>query len=583
MAKPTQVIPRSSRVFRWVSLFIAMVLILGAVSAQPASAGTGFLQGALQPPTPNLGGTCINGFLIDSYHERLGPGWEITLTPQNGPSKTTTTDKNGAFAFTDLGAGTYMVELKMVEGWRPFTPTKFPVTLSGVGDGCAEVRFKLEALPCIEVIKQDANGEVNGDLVGIPGWGFLATQGNTSLEATTDGQGLAYFYNLTPGKWTVTEEEKFGWRPADGYGPVQEVDLYPPHTPGQCVVVRFVNEQVHDACVIVEKTDIAGNPVEGWRVAITRDDGTQAPARGETDEDGRVVFDGLALGKWTVNEETREWWRPLGETSVGVTLEKPGFCQVVEFVNEPLGCVDGYKINHLEQGLPGWKVNAINEETGQQFSTVTDENGYFYFNTLSLGTWIITEDLQPGWEPVTEPKFTIQVTEPFKCEPVRFKNRTEFACLDVFKRDQIDGVGLPGWKITLQPAYGGDPQFGITDGTGWVRFNELVPGTYVVKEDPVAGWTATTPEELTVTLEATGFCSDVTFCNIQTHMIEVKRPYPDNGGTCPMYYTVKRGDTLWAIGQRYDVPVSALVRVNHIKNPRLIFTGQRLCVPLGDP
>lgn len=41
-------------------------------------------------------------------------------------------------------------------------------------------------------------------------------------------------------------------------------------------------------------------------------------------------------------------------------------------------------------------------------------------------------------------------------------------------------------------------------------------------------------------------------------------------------YTVKRGDTLWAISRRYGTTVQELVRINNIKNPNLIFPGQKL-------
>jgi LysM repeat protein len=618
---PTQhvrVIKKSftGQAFRWVALLLLLAMLLGLAWSQPAQAGSGVtlvkapapaapvhsiravslrsynipapaLQ-TTQPPIPGQGGTCISGYLIDSYHKQLGAGWEITVTPNEGASQTTTTDGDGKFSFQELPGGTYMVELKVAEGWRPFTPTQFPVTLSGVGDDCAVVRFKLEALPCIKVVKVDANGEVDGEPMGIPGWNFMATQGSNSIQAVTDGQGLAYFYNLTPGEWTVMEEEKTGWRPADGYGSSLKLNLVAPEVPGTCVVALFVNEQVDDACVIVQKIDIAGAPVEGWQVDIARDDGTQAPASGETDETGQVTFNHLALGNWTVTEETREWWRPMGETVARVSLDRPGFCQVVKFINEPLGCVDGYKINHLEQGLPGWQINVRNEDTGETFSTVTDENGYFYFHTLSLGSWVISEDLQPGWEPVTSPEFTVKVTQPFQCETVRFKNRTNFACLDVFKKDEIDGAGLPGWKIAVQPAYGGEAVTGTTDGTGWVRFNQLTPGNYIVKEEIVSGWTAASPEEVQVELAATGTCDVLTFYNIQTHMIQQgpdhpHKPKPEKKYTCPYYYTVRCGDTLWSISQYYGVPVSAIARVNHLKNPSLIYTGQRLCIPLGDP
>lgn len=610
---------KTQRVFRWMAVLVVLALVITAAWTQPAGAGNGTdfgdvpapsvptnplrsfsprsynlplsLQdnGLAQPPVPNQGGTCISGYLIDSYHQMLGAGWEITLSrvADGDETKTTTTNDQGQFIFSDLPAGNYMLELEMTDGWRPFTPTSFQVTLSGIGEECAQVRYKLEALPCIEVVKLDAGGEVDGENVGVPNWGFSATQGDTQLAALTDGKGSAFFYNLTPGKWVVTEEEKTGWRPAEGYGSSLELDLVSPVVPGTCQTALFVNEQVHDACVIVQKTDIAGNPVEGWNMAIARNDGTQAPAEGTTDEDGQILFDHLALGQWTVTEEVRDWWRPLGETSINLTLERPGFCQVVKFVNEPLSCVDGYKINHLEQPLQGWQINASNEDTGQQFSTVTDENGYFSFNTLSLGNWVISEELQPGWEPVTAPEFTVNLTEPFECTTVRFKNRTQFACVDVFKKDEFDGAGLPGWKITLQPAFGGEATPGITDGTGWVRFSELTPGTYTITEEVLPGWTPTSAEEVTVDLAASGSCSVINFYNIQTHMIPEDPPKKakdkPEACNCPMYYTVRHGDTVWALSQRFGVPVSAIARVNHLKNASKIYTGQRLCIPLGDP
>src|SRR5690606_10558381 len=44
-------------------------------------------------------------------------------------------------------------------------------------------------------------------------------------------------------------------------------------------------------------------------------------------------------------------------------------------------------------------------------------------------------------------------------------------------------------------------------------------------------------------------------------------------------YTVKKGDTLWGIAQKYKTTVNELVRLNKIKNPNLIHPGQKLKVP----
>ncbi len=42
------------------------------------------------------------------------------------------------------------------------------------------------------------------------------------------------------------------------------------------------------------------------------------------------------------------------------------------------------------------------------------------------------------------------------------------------------------------------------------------------------------------------------------------------------YYTVKRGDNLYRIARRFGTTVNSIVKLNNIKNPNLIFPGQRL-------
>ena len=44
-------------------------------------------------------------------------------------------------------------------------------------------------------------------------------------------------------------------------------------------------------------------------------------------------------------------------------------------------------------------------------------------------------------------------------------------------------------------------------------------------------------------------------------------------------HKVRKGDTLSAIGQKYGVSWQEIARVNHIKNPDLIFPGQKFIIP----
>lgn len=49
--------------------------------------------------------------------------------------------------------------------------------------------------------------------------------------------------------------------------------------------------------------------------------------------------------------------------------------------------------------------------------------------------------------------------------------------------------------------------------------------------------------------------------------------------TCVEVYTVKAGDTLYAISQAYGVPVVVLMQVNRILNPYNLKIGQKICIP----
>ena len=52
--------------------------------------------------------------------------------------------------------------------------------------------------------------------------------------------------------------------------------------------------------------------------------------------------------------------------------------------------------------------------------------------------------------------------------------------------------------------------------------------------------------------------------------------------TCTQFHTVKRGENLFRIGQAFGVNWRTLAEVNNLANPRLIFTGQRICVAWTD-
>ncbi len=48
---------------------------------------------------------------------------------------------------------------------------------------------------------------------------------------------------------------------------------------------------------------------------------------------------------------------------------------------------------------------------------------------------------------------------------------------------------------------------------------------------------------------------------------------------CIDVYTVSEGDTLYSIAEKYDLPVSLLMKINGIKDPYNLQVGHKLCIP----
>ncbi len=73
--------------------------------------------------------------------------------------------------------------------------------------------------------------------------------------------------------------------------------------------------------------------------------------------------------------------------------------------------------------------------------------------------------------------------------------------------------------------------------------------------------------------------TDAIFLEAPGQVNPVSRPSPSSGVVA---YPVKAGDTLWAIARRYRTSVAAIVQENHIANPDLIYPGETLCITIRD-
>ncbi|PKO23135.1 MAG: hypothetical protein CVU38_05625, partial [Chloroflexi bacterium HGW-Chloroflexi-1] len=182
---------------------------------------------------------------------------------------------------------------------------------------------------------------------------------------------------------------------------------------------------------------------------------------------------------------------------VGQRLCIPGSGTVAP-TNGDLGiCVSGQVIDKSHKGLAGLRVMAA-MEGNPGLVAETDANGLFNFKDLLPGLWTFRVEVPDSWEAVTPAEFPVELAYGHgSCYPVRFK-LNPLGCLIATKVD-ANGYPVQNWKIKAAGLV--DPE-GLTDPTGTVRFDGLIPGDYVVSEEVPYPWSALTPSSVKVAVHA---------------------------------------------------------------------------------
>jgi len=186
--------------------------------------------------------------------------------------------------------------------------------------------------------------------------------------------------------------------------------------------------------------------LEGWVINLYNSESTTTPfMTATTTETGYYIFTGLTPGNYTLSEVLpgdEEWMQIASPTPAmieinwGDNIEDKNFINYLpicgngildqDFGEEcddgntqdgdgcssqcliELGSISGYKFEDTDgvatttddwQGLEGWTINLFNSiSTSTPFmSTTTDEEGYFEFNNLLPGDYVLTEQMQDGW------------------------------------------------------------------------------------------------------------------------------------------------------------------------------------------
>jgi hypothetical protein len=444
---------------------------------------------------------------------------------------------------------------------------------------------------------------------------------NGTYSATVDSKGYFKFKSLPAGDWKFQMQLPEGWEgivPEADVAGIAETSETTFDEQDACYRIVFKIKRVFGVMVVKweELLDGTVQPGADWTITATPvNDPFVKPQTEKTDAGGRVGFT-LAAGKWTIRETVKSGWKPITPSQVTLVLDQyaaAGAMDPVIFKNREPVCHSEIDVQKVGYGvdadgkevmlgpLAGWKVTVSRADgTMTPITKVTDGLGKAVFKDLPPGVYQVKETVLAGWEAISDNPQTVIHRDCEKTQ-VRIENKEVKGDLSISGRKLFKAwtapyagtvVGLPGWVMTATLVGTDVVTTTVTDALGNYVFTEeqleavgmAFPGASIkVCEEDRDNWIHVTPECVTVKFpypvppDYGGAVAN--FTNQQDPPVGATVAAPSQASGCRASLVVPKGQTLARIARQYGTSVGALVRANQIRNPDLVYAGQRLCVP----
>lgn len=489
---------------------------------------------------------CVDGYVINHREQAVdGTRTEEDLIVQafakdDSEPYSAAVGTNGYFKFKNLPAGDLNFKMELPQDWVGIVPEatapddgSLAVAETGVTtfkkqDACYRIIFKIRRTFGILVNKWEEN--LDGTVEPGEGWTITATPiGDPFVKPKTDktDAGGAVGFTLTAGKWTLSETLKKGWKAITPSSLTLVLDQYAPSGAREPVIFKNLEPPCHTEIDVekrgVDKDDKPLGVLAGWKVTVSRADGTMTPITKVTDAFGQAHFGGLLPGVYVVTEEVKSGWEKVSDNPQTVVRED---CEQTGDITKDDKEIEPVKFVNRE-------LKGKLQITGRKYfkAWVPPYAG----TTVGLPGWTITATLVGKAEVVTT-----TVTDALG----NYK----------FSEKQLDDAGMafPGASIKVCEE-DRDNWIHVTPKCVTVKFPYPVPATYT---GAVANFTNQEDPPPSTSVAAA----------------------PQAAG-CRASLVVPKGETLARIAGQYGTSVRALVRANHIRNADLVYAGQRLCIP----
>ncbi len=255
----------------------------------------------------------------------------------------------------------------------------------------------------------------------------------------------------------------------------------------------------------------AGEPgLENWEFTLIDPLGGETPK--ETGPDGKVEFDNLKPGNYTIRESQKTGWVASISVTRSLNIEGnkindepfgnyvPPVIDILKFEDRNADGVKGI----LEPGISGWEFTIEGPQRNRNKVYFTNGDGEIHLDGLVPGEYTIIEDVKGNWI-ATTPTEQSRTLESGDEWPVVFGN-VECGDIVITKFEDINGngkqdsnvpgipdePGIPDWKFTVEDPKGSETRY-TTDVDGEIHLNCVIPGRYTAREDEKPEWRPTTP------------------------------------------------------------------------------------------
>ncbi|MCP4105010.1 MAG: Cna B-type domain-containing protein [Desulfobacteraceae bacterium] len=473
----------------------------------------------------------ISGFVFNDLNgngiqdpDESGIGGVITDVLDSGGNvvATATTIGNGAYIITDIPEGTYIVRETDPDGLSSTTPNEISVDMAP--DSSASANFGDQQKGTVSgYVFNDINGngiqDSGEDGIGGVTVQLLDADGNIVKTVTSVGNGSYIMTGVPAGSYTVQETDPQDFTSTTPNTIQVDIDA-------EGAASANFGDQTQSGSAISGFVfyDVDGNGIWGAdepgianaNITLIDSTGTHT-ATVTTDTGGAFSFDNIESGTYTVQETDLDGYVSTTPNTVTVTTpsDEPeevlfGDRQQGNIIGSVFDDLNGNgKQNQGESGLPGVTVQLLDTDGNIIAESTTDQNGDYIFENIPPGTYTVRETDPEGYISTTPDTLPL-VLQPGTSGIANFGDHGKGSITGVVFNDvDGDGVqeageeGIPGVTVELTDSSGNVIPV-VTDDNGTYVFDDIIPGTYTLKETDPDGYISVSPNTLRLTVSPGG-------------------------------------------------------------------------------